>query len=206
MNKTTLFSVVILLFIVLLVIIKNNKVENTKIVLKETSVILAFGDSLTYGFGADSESSYPKQIENKTGIKVINAGVNGELSSEGLVRLPLLLKHKPDLVILCHGGNDILNHLSSSQLKNNLLAMINMIKKSGAKILLVGVPDFSVFSFDILEIYKELEDEADVVVEKNVLKNILLDRSLKSDYVHPNEKGYEQMADAFIEILEIQEK
>jgi len=202
LNKISFFLVFI--FIISLVIFKNYKGDDKYITLKETSVILAFGDSLSYGFGADYEFSYPKQMEIKTGLKIINAGVNGEVSAEGLRRLPSFLETKVDLVILCHGGNDILKNLPSEELKNNLLAMINIIHGSGAKVLLVGVPDFSLFGLEVHDIYQEVAEETDVVFENDVLKKIGMSRSLKSDYVHPNEKGYEAMADAFIEILKIQ--
>ena len=201
MNK--LLFIAIFISIIFLVVMKNKGSVEEDIVLKEGSVILAFGDSLTNGFGAGYESSYPKYIERKIGLKVINAGIDGEFSSEGLSRLPELLEHKPDLVILCHGGNDILNKLSAKELKENLLAMVTLIKNSGAKVLLVGVPNFSLFSFDTHEIYSEVADESDILLEDEVLTKIELDRSLKSDYVHPNEKGYEMMADTFIEVLKL---
>ena len=201
MNK--LLFIAIFISIIFLVVMKNKSSVKEDIVLKESSVILAFGDSLTNGFGAGYEFSYPKYMEKKTGLKVINAGIDGEFSSEGLSRLPELLEHKPDLVILCHGGNDILNKLSSQELKQNLLAMINLIKDSGSQVLLVGVPDFSLFSFETHAIYYEVADEMDLLLEDEVLTKIELTRSLKSDYVHPNEKGYEMMADTFIEVLKL---
>ena len=81
--------------------------------------------------------------------------------------------------------------------------MIKLIKQSGSEVLLVGVPDFTLFSFDTHSVYEEVADESGVLFEDEVLTHIELNRALKSDYVHPNEKGYEMMADAFIEILKI---
>ena len=201
MNKTTLATFFTLIILTLVLLLKETKTDN--IILKDKSVILAFGDSLTYGFGADYNSSYPRFIESKTTLKVINAGVNGELTSEGLARLPKFLAHKPDLVILCHGGNDILNKRSEEELKANLLAMIKLVRESGAKVLLVGVPDFSLFSFDTHDVYEEVVEETGVMFEDEILTYIETKRALKSDYVHPNAKGYELMADAFIEILNL---
>lgn len=77
--------------------------------LKEGDVILAFGDSLTVGVGTQKQNSYPSVLARLTGTTVINAGVSGETTAEGLVRLSRLLdEHRPGLLILLEGGNDIL--------------------------------------------------------------------------------------------------
>ena len=202
MNKTTLMAILVIIFVTVIVVVKESREDLSNNILDKDAVILAFGDSLTHGFGASTKDSYPAQLEKKTGFKVINAGVNGETTSEGLLRLPKFLQLKPDLVILCHGGNDIMQKLSSKQLKSNLLSMIALIQKSGSKVLLVGVPDFSLFGFDTHEVYAEVVDESGVFFEDDVLTHIELHRGLKSDYVHPNYKGYEMMADAFIKVLQ----
>ena len=201
MSKTTFVAILVALILGILIFIKesNNDAEYT--MLKDDAVILAFGDSLTYGFGASEGYSYPDQLQNKTDLRVINAGINGEVTSEGVLRLPKLLEKKVDLVILCHGGNDILQKLSIIQLKNNLLHMINLSKESGAVVVLVGVPDFSLFGFDTHKVYNEVADETGVIFEDEILSYIELRRIYKSDYIHPNEKGYEIMADSFINIL-----
>jgi len=201
MSKTTLVAAFVAIILVFIILIKENRENMSYAALKNDAVILAFGDSLTYGFGASIDFSYPSIMQNKTGIRVINAGMNGELSYEGLKRLPKLLEQKPDLVILCHGGNDILQNFSDEQLKINLLEMIRLIKNSGSEILLIGVPDFNIIGFSTLGIYKEVAYESGVMYEDDVLKYIELHRALKSDYIHPNKKGYEMMADSFIRVL-----
>jgi len=89
----------------------------------ERPLILAFGDSLTYGFGTarPERESYPARLEALTGQPVVNAGVNGETSAEGLRRIDRLLeRHRPGLTLLCLGGNDILRGLPRDRLKQNL--------------------------------------------------------------------------------------
>ena len=156
---------------------------------------------MTYGYGVEKPFSYPSKLEEKLGVKVINAGVSGEESSDGLKRLPKFLKGKPDIVILCHGANDILRKNSMKLMKENLLAMVDMIQESGAKVILVGVPDISFSVFSPHSIYEEIAKEKNVLYEDKVIPYIELRRNLKSDYIHPNEKGYEMMADAFLEII-----
>jgi len=206
MNKTFLLALIIVIALVSVMLIKKNQANQKTIVLKEDSVILAFGDSLTFGYGAGNDFSYPAHMQKKTGLRIINAGVNGEFSSEGLERLPSYLEHKPDLVILCHGGNDIINRRSTQDLKKNLLAMIALIQKSGAKVLFVGVPSFGLFGFDTHEVYAEIAEETNVLYADEVIANIQKDDSLKSDYVHPNKDGYEMMAERFIDLLELSHK
>lgn len=190
---------ILLVIIGLIIYVKGVNKEKEENYLGEEISILAFGDSLTYGFGSDK--SYPDFFKELTGLEIINAGVNGELSSEGVERLKDYLVYKPDLVILCHGGNDILRKKSRVELKNNLTQMVKDIKQSGAKVLLVGVPEFEILGFDTIELYYEVADEEDVLLEDDVISHIVGDNSLKSDYVHPNEKGYKMMAESFVKLL-----
>ncbi|MFT7004644.1 MAG: acyl-CoA thioesterase-1 [Sulfurimonas sp.] len=201
MNKITLAAILLFSTLAIIIYMKESTEDLSKNTLKKEAVILAFGDSLTYGYGVSKSFSYPARLELKTGLKVINAGVSGEVSSEGLVRLSEMLEQKPDLVILCHGANDIMRKLSLEELKSNLIKMIRLIKASGAKVILVAAPDFKIFGFATFGLYNEVADEEDVILENNILTHIELDRTLKSDYVHPNEKGYDLMAETFLDIL-----
>ena len=164
-------------------------------------MILAFGDSLTNGFGVRNAHSYPAQINKKTDFTIVNAGVDGEFSFQGLQRLWHFLEEKPETVILCHGANDILTRRSTTNLKNNLLSMVQLIKQSGAKTLLIGVPDYYTNDFNTHHLYKEIANETGVLLEDKVLTQIQKNSSLRNDDVHPNEQGYELMADTFLSIL-----
>ena len=165
------------------------------------ATILAFGDSLTYGTGANKDENYPAVLSKLTNINIINAGVPGEISSKGLERLPGLLdKYNPDLLILIHGGNDILRKLSRSKQKSNLSAMIKLAKNRNIQIAMLGVPEPGIF-IKSAEIYEQLANETNIPVELSLLSEILGDNSLKSDIAHPNAQGYQRMATGIFRFL-----
>ena len=169
--------------------------------LSSDATILAFGDSLTFGTGANKNQDYPSRLASLTQMRVINAGVPGEVSSKGLERLPQLLEqHKPDLLILIHGGNDILQKLPRNDQKNNLLAMIELAKNSNIQIVLFGVPQPGLF-LKSAEIYEQIGDETGIPTELSLLPDILGNKSLKADIAHPNAKGYKKMADGIYDFL-----
>ena len=170
--------------------------------LPEGAVVLAFGDSLTSGSGASAEKSYPARLELLIGRRVVNAGVPGELSAQGLERLPKALEeHRPALVILCHGGNDFLQKRDPAETRRNVSRMLRLAKESGAQAVLIGVPPLGLFLRKTAPLYDEAAREAGVPFEGRVLPGILKDGSLKSDYVHPNEKGYQRLAEAVAGLL-----
>lgn len=203
MNKIKLIAALAVIALIFLVATRESKDNLSYIELKRDATILAFGDSITYGYGVMQKDSYPAQLQKKTGLRVINAGISGEESSEGLSRLSALLVNKPDLVILCHGGNDILRKRSDEKLKTNLIEMINLIKESGAKVLLVGVPNFGMLGVKIHPLYSEVANETEVFFEEDVLSLVEADNRLKIDTIHPNRQGYEIMTDAFIKHLKL---
>jgi len=109
--------------------------------LHQDDVIVAFGDSLTAGYGVPKDNAYPAKLSELIDKAVINAGVSGETTLEGLQRIDSVLdQHTPALVILFEGGNDILRNQDLSKTKDNLNQMIEKIKASGAQPILVGLP------------------------------------------------------------------
>ncbi len=169
--------------------------------LPKDAVVLAFGDSLTRGTGARDEESYPAVLARLIGRRVINAGIPGEESGEGLRRLPALLaRYEPDLVIVCHGGNDILRRRDPEVTKANLRRMLALVRESGAQAVLVGVPAPGLF-LSAAPFYEALAAETGVPFEGEALAEILDDNRLKSDAVHPNGTGYRRLAEALAKRL-----
>lgn len=170
--------------------------------LQPEAVILAFGDSLTYGTGADPEASYPVLLENLTKRKVVNAGVPGEVSRDGLARLPALLdEYQPGLLILCHGGNDMLRKLDPGELKENLRSMILLARQRDITVLLIGVPEPRL-ALATAPLYAELAEETQVLFEGEILADVLQWPSTKHDMIHPNAAGYRKIAEAIYARLE----
>ena len=169
--------------------------------LADDAVILAFGDSLTYGTGANKNESYPVILQNTINRKVINAGVPGELSMQGLKRLPKLLdKYQPDLLILCHGGNDILRRENLAEAEANIRQMISLAKNKNIPIVLLGVPKPGLFLSDAA-LYSNISENTDITFIPNLIAEILSDASMKSDPAHPNKTGYRRMALALADTL-----
>lgn len=169
--------------------------------LSASATILAFGDSLTSGYGAAESESYPANLAQLTSRKVINAGIPGEVSSDGLLRLPEILeREKPALMILCHGGNDLLRHQDQKLLADNLKNMVKLARERGIGVILVAVP-LPDISLQPPALYEELARELDIPLESKALAQIMRKSSLKSDHIHPNAAGYRKLAEALFSLL-----
>jgi lysophospholipase L1-like esterase len=164
-------------------------------------VIVAFGDSLTYGTGAAENESYPAALAELIGRKVVRAGVPGEVTAGGLQRLPAVIEeHRPALMIVCLGGNDMLRKVDEAQIKANLREIIRTIRAGGISVVLVGVPKPALIT-STAEFYAEIAKEFNVPYEGKVVTDVLYQRELKSDTIHPNARGYRKMAEAIAELL-----
>jgi len=165
------------------------------------AVVLAFGDSLTAGVGANPSESYPARLQAIIGRKVVSSGVPGETTAAGLERLPAALDEtKPQLVILCEGGNDFLQKLDEAQAVDNLRAMVRLARSRGAQVVLIAVPKPGLLP-SAAEFYASVAKEFGVPHEENALRKILTDNELKSDLVHPNAAGYAKLAEAIASLL-----
>ena len=164
-------------------------------------VVLAFGDSITYGTGAAPAESYPAVLAQLIGRKVVNGGVPGEVSAAGAARLPELLEvERPALLILCHGGNDLMQRLDKEDTAANLRTMVRTARERGVAVVLVGVPAADL-SLSPPPFYRQVAEEFHIPYDGSTLPRILGTGSLKSDYVHPNAAGYRRLAEALAKLL-----
>jgi lysophospholipase L1-like esterase len=163
--------------------------------LPSDAVVLAFGDSLTFGTGASEEESYPAQLEKLIGRRVVRAGVPGEVTAQALARLPGALdEHAPRLLLLCIGGNDFLRRLGNSQAEANVRAMVKLAQSRGVSVLLIGTPEFGLVPSPP-SFFAAVAKEYRLPYEDGVITEVLKDTSLKSDPIHPNAQGYRVIAE-----------
>ena len=164
-------------------------------------VVLAFGDSLTFGSGVNDDESYPAVLAGLIGRKVVRDGVPGETTAQGLERLEHSLdEHRPRLLLLCLGGNDLLRRLDSAQIQANLRAMVQLARDRGVQVVLIGVPEPAVFG-GTAPLYRHLAAELRVPLEEETITDVLRDNALKSDPIHPNAEGYRRIAQALAALL-----
>ena len=163
--------------------------------LPTSAVVLAFGDSLTFGTGASEAESYPAQLESLIGRRVVRAGVPGEVTAQALERLPAALdEHAPRLLLLCIGGNDFLRRLGNAQAERNVRAMVQLAKSRGVSVLLIGTPEPGLLPSPPA-FYATVAKDLGVPYEHSVISEVLKDASLKSDLIHPNARGYRVIAE-----------
>lgn len=170
--------------------------------LERDAVVLAFGDSLTYGTGAKRGQSYPEVLAELIERPVITEAVPGETTADAQPRLqPALDEHQPALVILCLGGNDMLRKRDRAAMYARLDAMISTIQAQGAQVLLLGVPEPKLIGLAAEPGYAALAKRRNVPFEADVLADVLSERALKADPIHPNAEGYRQIAETIAEFL-----
>jgi lysophospholipase L1-like esterase len=157
--------------------------------------IVALGDSLTSGVGADEGGAYPDYLSKILGEPVLNRGVSGDTTEDGWNRLDRdVLAANPRIVIVWLGANDVLRQLPEAQAVGNLARVVDAIQARGALVVLVGVPDLP-FRPSVNEGVVRLAREKGCVYVPNPMRGILIDPELKSDSIHPNSRGYALIAE-----------
>jgi len=162
--------------------------------------VVAFGDSLTYGIGAAKNMSYPAQLSELIGEKVINLGVPGDTTTDALNRIDQLIEQDPRIVLLTLGGNDLKNGVDKEIAFNNLRTIIHNAQESGALVIIGGI-DIPLFGRGFADDYRKLAKDTRSVLLPNVFEGIMGNHQLMADSIHPNDKGYKIMAERFHEVM-----
>lgn len=183
----------------------GRKSARTHAKIPEGSTVLALGDSLTFGYGANPGESYPAQLQKLTGWNIVNGGVSGDTSAQALSRLPALLARKPKLVIVGIGGNDFLRKVPEEQTRANIAKIIETVQKENIPAVLVGVPHITLGAlFGHLSdhpLYEDLSEEYGIPLFGGAWAEILGNNNLKSDQIHANGKGYRKFAENLNQFL-----
>lgn len=159
------------------------------------TAVIAFGDSLTAGYGAGEGEDWPSRVSASTNLPIVNAGVSGDTTDSALARLDDdVLAHDPRIVIVGLGGNDYLRGEPLSSTEENLRAIVRKIQEKGAMVVLLGFR-FPSLNADYEAMYERVAETEGCLLVEGTLKGILTDTKLKSDQIHPNAAGYALMAE-----------
>lgn len=163
------------------------------------SVVLALGDSLTQGVGANPEQAWPTLLAASSGWQVVNGGISGDDSAQALARLPALLgQHRPALVIVSIGGNDFLRRQPENATRANIDAILSAINAQGSRAVLVAVPALGLGAAlgvpNDHALYADLAAKHRVPLLSGAWSSVMRNNHNMSDQVHPNAQGYAQFA------------
>ena len=152
--------------------------------------IICFGDSITFGYGAQTQESYPVVLSKMIQIPVINAGIDGDTTTEALRRFDSdVLGRDPLLVIIEFGGNDFLRKIPKTATVNNIKEMVERAQAKGAMVAIVDI-SAGMFLGEYRTAFYNLAKEKEAIFIPRILSNIITNPSLKSDFLHPNAEGY----------------
>jgi len=162
--------------------------------------IIAFGDSLIVGAGATNENDFVSILSDKIGQKIINLGVSGDTTADGLARVGDLDRYKPKVVLLLLGGNDHLKRVPIETTFENLEKLIQNIHSRGAIVLLLGVRG-NLFGDKFASEFEKLRDKHGTAYVPDVLKGLFGNSEFMEDAIHPNEAGNRIIADRVYPVL-----
>lgn len=180
---------------------------------QERKTILFFGDSITAGYGIDTEDAFPALIQNKLdsnnfNYRAVNAGLSGETSAGGLRRVDWVLQQSVDIFVLELGGNDGLRGVDPADTKRNLQGIINIVREKNPNItvILTGMeapPNMGQNYTDTFrDVYRDLARENDLQFIPFILEGVAGIPELNlPDGIHPTEEGHEIVADLVWETL-----
>jgi len=152
--------------------------------------IICFGDSITFGYGAQTQESYPVVLSKMIQIPVINAGIDGDTTAEALRRFDSdVLERDPLLVIIEFGGNDFLRKIPKEVTVKNVKEMVERAQAKGAMVAIVDI-SAGMFLGEYRTAFYNLAKEKEAIFIPRILSNIITNPSLKSDFLHPNAEGY----------------
>jgi acyl-CoA thioesterase-1 len=163
--------------------------------------IVCFGDSITFGYGAEPGGDYPSALTKMTSIPVINAGIDGDTSTEAIKRIKSnVLDRDPLLVIVEFGGNDFLRKIPQEVTLNNMREIIDTIQTQGAMVAVVDISTEMILK-QYRSAFYNLAREKGAIFIPSILSGIITNPRLKSDFIHPNADGYNVIAQRIYRVI-----
>ncbi len=161
--------------------------------------VVAFGDSLTAGYGAPAGQSYPDFLAQKISRPVVNLGLSGDTAANAPTRLPAVLEQRPYMVLIEFGANDRIRQLSHTAAVNAVARIVDEVQAAGAIAVIVdtGGPGMGEYT----RAYKKIAQEKGALFVPGIMKGIFFKPSLKSDQIHPNAQGYAKIADKVHKVI-----
>jgi acyl-CoA thioesterase-1 len=173
--------------------------------------IVAFGDSLTAGLGVAHDESYPADLQrdlNARGYRyrVVNLGISGNTTKDGVLRIPAVLQFHPSIVIVAFGGNDGLRGLPIRDTEMNLSAIISAMRDAHAKVILGGITLPPNYGSDYIAKFNAIYEKQSKVYHVPLLPFMLkgvygVPGSMQDDGIHPTAQGCKQVAKNFLPLL-----
>jgi len=164
------------------------------------TTIVAFGDSLVEGVGASSGNDFVSVLSSQVGEPIVNLGVRGDTTADALLRLDQVIAQDPKVVMVLLGGNDYLQQIPKAETFANLNQIVTTIHDSGAVVILLGVRG-GLIRDEYQGDYQDLAQSLGTAYVPNVLDGLFANPSLMSDTVHPNDAGYQVIADKVEPVL-----
>ena len=165
----------------------------------QNRAVVAFGDSLTAGYGAPAGASFPDVLAKKINRPVVNLGVSGETAVQAPARLEQVLRERPYMVLIEFGANDHMRQQSRQAAVNAVARIVDEVQNYGAIAVIVdtGGPGMGEYT----RAYKQMAQDKGALFVPGIVKGIFYKPSLKSDQVHPNAQGYALVADKVHKVI-----
>lgn len=201
------------IFFILFFIMRTTS-ENTEVSIMPTKelhttspdasyTIIAFGDSLTAGYGVSLEESYPAMLERalrerNLDVRVINMGVSGEVTTAGVERVDFILSQKPSLVLLGLGANDMLRASSPQIASTNIETIVRRLTEAQVPVILLGTKSVAsngdTYREEFDPIYPSLAQKYRIPLVPFFLEGVAIHPEFNTrDGIHPNARGYEKI-------------
>jgi len=178
----------------------SNSPENIKNYPSSGTNIIAFGDSLVQGVGSSGSGGFVSILSGQLGLPIENLGRGGDTTATALTRLDNVLERDPKIVLILLGGNDYIQRISKEKTFSNLGIIISSIQDKGAIVILLGVRG-GILKDNYKDDFKELAKEYKTAYIPNVLDDLLGNPGLMSDTIHPNNQGYQIIADRIYPVI-----